>query len=156
MKKILLIISLSLALFGANKIKTGSSLSELKSFKFLTPQDRKMKIPKSTRLIIIAFEKDTGRLVNDYLNAKTPHFLPKKRAIYIADIHEMPTIITNMFALPKLRKYKHLIYLHYDDDFQEIIPNKEEQVTLLHVKDGVITNVSFIKTKQELQAVVEK
>jgi len=155
-KKILLIMTLSLALFGANQIKIGSSLSELKTFKFKTPQDRKMKIPKSTRLIIVAFEKDTGKLVNEYLNTKTPHFLPKKRAIYIADIHEMPGIITTMFALPKLRKYKHLIYLHYDEEFQKIIPNKEEQVTLLHVENGSITKVSFISTKQELKEVIEK
>jgi len=155
-RKILLLISLSLGLFAANQIQVGSELSEIRSYKFETPQGRHMKVQNKSKLIIVAFEKDTGALVNEYLNSKDPQYLPKRRSIYIADIHKMPTIITNMFALPKLRKYKHLIYLHYDEDFQEIIPNKEEQVTLLYIENKKIVKISFIKTKQELQTAIEK
>jgi hypothetical protein len=145
-----------LSLFGANQIKDGSSLSELNAFKFETPHGRQMKIPKKSQLIIVAFEKDTGKLVNEFLATKDQFYLVKKHAIYIADINKMPSIITNMFALPKLRKYKHLIYLHFDENFQTVVPHKEEQITIIRVEDKKITDISFVKTAQELQVAIER
>jgi len=68
----------------------------------------------------------------------------------------MPTIITNMFALPKLQKYKHLIYLHYGEKFNKVVPNKSEKVTLLYIENGKIQKISYITTKKELQASIEK
>jgi len=154
-KKILLLLSLGLALFSAEQIQTGSLLSDVKSYKFETPTGKSIEIPDNLKLIIIAFEKDTGALVNDFLNTKIPHYLVEKNAIYIADIHSIPTIFTNMFALPKLKKFKHPIYLHYDDEFQKMVPNEEEKVTLLYVKDRKIINISFITTEQELKEAIE-
>ena len=157
MKKIiLLLLTLSLALFGANQIKDGSSLKVLNGFKYETPKGRQMKIPKKSQLIIVAFEKDTGKLVNEYLNTKDQFYLVKKHGIFIADINKMPSIITKMFALPKLRKYKHPIYLHFDEEFQNVVPHKEEEITIIRVVDQKITDISFIKTTQELQAAIEK
>jgi len=155
-KIVLLLLALSLSLFGANQIKTGSKVSELNTYSFETPQGKSLKIPASPKLIIIAFEKDTAAFVNEYLNSKTPPYLPKHRALFIADIHAMPSIISRMFALPKLRKYRHIIYLHYQDEFQNVIPNKEDEVTLLHVQNGQITNITFAKNKQELQDAIER
>ena len=156
MNKFLVVLSLSVAILSANQLKVGSALSELNSFKYETPRGRQMRIPKKPNLVIVAFEKDTGALVNEYLSTKGPLYLPKNRSVFIADIHEMPTIITNMFALPKLQKYKHLIYLHYNDKFETVVPHKDKKVTLLHVKDGKIQNISYISTKKELQKAIEK
>jgi hypothetical protein len=155
MKSIFIILSLSFAILSASSLKTGSHISEFNSYKFETPTGRQMKIPKKTNLIIVAFEKDTGALVNEYLNTKEALFLTKKRHIFIADIHEMPTIITNMFALPKLQKYKHLIYLQYDNKFKKNIPNKSNMITLLYIKDKKIEKISYISTKKEFQKIIE-
>ena len=76
--------------------------------------------------------------------------------MFIADISKMPTVITNTFALPKLRKYKHLIYLHYNEKFQRAVPHKDGKITLLHVADGKIENISYISTEKELKAAIEK
>ena len=117
---------------------------------------QRMRIPKKTTLVIVAFDKDTGAMVNEYLGSKTPYYLQKHRSIFIADINEMPSIITKMFALPKLQEYKHLIYLHYSEDFQKVVPRKADQITLLRVKDGKVQNISYITTKKELKASIEK
>ena len=156
MNKFLVILGLSCAILYASPLKVGSALSELNNFKYETPHGRQMRVPKKPNLIIVAFEKDTGALVNEYLNTKEQLYLARNRSIFIADIHEMPTVITNMFALPKLQKYKHLIYLHYNDKFQTTVPHKKEKVTLLYVKDGSIKDISYISTKKELQAAIEK
>ena len=156
MKKFLLLVGLSLTLLVAAPLKTGDLIDTFKGFKFETPQGRMMKVPKSTNLIIAAFEKDTGKLVNAYLDTQVSMYLPKKHAIYIADIHNMPSIITNMFALPKLRKYKHPIYLHFDDEFDQFFPNQEEKITIVRLKDKKVVSISFISTKEELKAAIEK
>jgi hypothetical protein len=156
MKKVLMLLSLCLTLLSANSLQVGSSINEVRSFKFETPQGRQMKIPKSTRLLLVAFEKDTGKLVNNYLDTQNPMYLPKRRVIFVADIHSMPSIITSMFALPKLKKYKHLIYLHYDDEFQEFIPNTDEKVTIIRLKDQKVESITYVSTQAELKAEIEK
>jgi len=156
MHKIFALFLLSLSLLGADMITVASPLNQLNNFKYETPQGRQMKVPKSTELVVIAFEKDTGALVNEFLDTQDPFYMPKRRAVFIADINKMPTIITNMFALPKLKKYKHLIYLHYEDQFQNSVPQKEEMITLLRIKDAKVDSISYLSTKEELKAAIEK
>jgi len=156
MKKILVALGLCLTLLTASPLQTGDLINSFSKFKFETPQGRQMKVPKSTNLVIAAFEKDTGKLVNAYLDTQNALYLPKKRVIYIADIHNMPSLITSMFALPKLQKYKHPIYLHYDEEFENFLPHKEEKITLVRLKDKKVVSISFIATTQELKAAIEK
>ena len=156
MHKIFTILILSLSLLNASSFGVNSELSELNNFKYETPQGRQMKVPKSTSLVVIAFEKDTGALVNDFLNTQDPFYMSKHRATFIADINKMPTIITNMFALPKMQKYKHLIYLHYEEEFQDFVPHKEASVTLARIKDGKVQEIFYITTVNELKAAIEK
>ena len=156
MYKVILIILILITSLSASVISKNSNLSEFNNYKFETPNGRIMKVPKSTKLLIIAFEKDTGRLVNEFLKTKDPFFLLKKNIVYIADIHNMPSIITIMFALPKLKEYKHLIYLHYDDKFEQNVPNKEEMITLVFIEDGVVKNIEFISTSDELEEMLRK
>ena len=156
MLKIFLALSITLGALVAAPLKVGTPLYKLNSYKYETPQGRKMRVSKKTTLVIVAYEKDTGKLVNTFLDSKSPYYLQKKHTVFIADIHEMPSMITTMFALPKLQKYKHLIYLHYGEEFSKAVPSKAEQVTLLYVKNGKIDKIEFIKTKEELQAAVER
>jgi len=156
MNKFLAALTLSVAILGAAPLKVGSLINSLDGFKYETPTGRQMKIPKKTKLVIVAFEKDTGALVNEYLNTQNPFYLPRNNSVFIADISKMPSVITSMFALPKLQKYKHLIYLHYDDKFKNIVPNEEQKITLLRVEDSKIKEISFISTQQELKTAIEK
>ncbi|MDT8337708.1 MAG: hypothetical protein RQ763_00770 [Sulfurimonas sp.] len=156
MNKFFTALTLSVAILGAAPLSINSPLNMLDSFKYETPMGRQMKIPKKTKLVIVAFEKDTGALVNEYLNTQSPFYLPKNNSVFIADINKMPSVITNMFALPKLQKYKHLIYLHYGEKFQNAVPNEEQKITLLHIEGSKIKEISFISTKEELKMAIEK
>lgn len=156
MNKFLSALILSSLFLSADSIKIGSALSALDNFKYETPTGRQMKIPQKTKLVIVAFEKDTGALVNEYLNTQSEFYLLKNNSIFIADIHKMPSIVTSMFALPKLQKYKHLIYLHYDDKFQNMISNKDGKITLLRIEDSKIKEITLISSQQELKAAIEK
>ena len=156
MNKFLLVISLGFVALSAQALGVNSPISTLDKYVYETPQGRPMKIPHETKLIIVGFEKDTGATVNDFLNTKDKYYLQKNKAIFIADIHAMPSVITEMFALPKMKKYKHLIYLHYGKEFQKNTPNKDDKITILRVENRKISNISYISTPKELQAAIEK
>jgi hypothetical protein len=156
MNRFLVLLALGVSLLGADTLKPSTPLSQLNNYKYETPQGRQMKIPKSTQLLVIAFEKDTGALVNDYLATMDPFYMPKHRAVFIADINKMPSIITKMFALPKMQKYKHLVYLHYEEQFQNFVPHREEKITLARIKEGKVESISYISTKEELKAAIEQ
>jgi len=156
MRKFVAVLALSVSLLVAKPFGVGSPLQALNDYRYETQHGRQMKIPRSTRLVVIAFEKETGALVNDFLNTKDPFYMPKHRAVFIADINKMPTIITNLFALPKMQKYKHLAYLHYDEEFQNIIPHKEEKITLVRIKDEKVEKISYISTREELKEAIQQ
>ena len=156
MNKILMFLIASALMLSADSIKVGSSLSILDNYKYETPHGRIMKVPSKSKLVIVAFDKDTGALVNNFLNTKGKYYLQKNHSIFIADINKMPTVITNMFALPKMRKYKHLLYLHYGEEFQNVIPHQDDRLTLLRVKDGKISMIYYARTKEEIQSAIEQ
>lgn len=156
MNKFLLLLSLGFIALSASSVAVQSDISILDNYKYETPRGRPMKIPQEVELVLIAFEKATGNTVNNLLNTKNKYYLQKNKAIFIADVHRMPSVITSMFTLPKMKKYKHLIYLHYGDKFENAILHKDNMITVLHVNNRTITNISFISNKNEVEAIIEK
>jgi len=155
MKKLLLIVVLTLSLFGSSQIKIGSSIDKFNNYSFKTQHGKNIKIPKNVKTIIISYEKDTGRLVNKYLNAKYPPYLAKMNAVFIADIHEMPSIITKLFAMPKMRKYKHTIYIYNEDDFSEFVKPQDEKITVIKFSDKQVSKIYHISNAKELKKAFE-
>jgi len=156
MYKILISLILVFSFVGADTLKIFSPIAVFDKFVFENPNGQKMTIPDTTRTIVVSFEKDTGKLVNGYLETKQTTYLSKHDAVFIADINNMPTIITKLFALPKLREYKHPIYLHFEEEFEKYVPVMEEQVTVIKLEDKKVQSISYISTLDELKAVFEK
>lgn len=156
MYRLLLCFLLCFSALNADFLQINSYISRLNEFKYVTPNDAAVKIPKDVKLVIISHEKGTGVLVNEYLEAKNEDYLQKNHVVFIADINKIPSLITKMVALPKLRKYKHPIYINYDERFEEMVPSKENMVTLVHVENSIIKNISYISTKEELKKAIEK
>ncbi|MDA7818070.1 hypothetical protein N9A28_07755 [Sulfurimonas sp.] len=156
MNKLLLILAFSFTFLNASDIGVGSALNALNDYKYETPHGRDMRVPRMQKLIVVAFEKSTGDLVNKYLKTKDPYYLLKNDATFIADISKMPTAITKMIAIPQMKKYEHLVYLNYNEEFSKSFPVKKGTLTLLHVDNYKISNISFVTTQKELIAAIEK
>lgn len=122
---------------------------EITNFSLTDQFDKIHTVSSDVKTIIVSFEKETGAVINEFLSTKEVDFLEKNKAIFIANISGMPSIITSMFALPKMRKYKHTILLIYDDDDKRFI-QKDDYSTLYKVQNGVIKNISYIK-KEDLE-----
>ncbi|MDD5372975.1 MAG: hypothetical protein PHO62_06075 [Sulfurimonas sp.] len=156
MSRVFLFFLFCVSILNADFLQPNSYVARLNEYKYVTPNDIAVKIPKDVKLVIVSSQKATGALVNEYLDSQSPDYLQKNRAVFIADINKMPTIVTKMFALPKLRKYKHPIYISNDERFEEVVPSKDDRVTLLYVENSIIKNISYISTKEELKKAIEK
>lgn len=146
-KKFLLLTLFTLFL-NANSFEVKQNIG---SFSLTNQFDEKQTVDSSINTIIVSFEKDTGKDINEFLASKPKDFLQKHNAIFIANISGMPSIITKMFALPKMRDYKHSILLIYDENDKRF-KAQEEKSTLYKLENGVIKTIFFI-TKDNLEEV---
>lgn len=147
MKKIILFLSLVLCAFSQEL----SINDKLNNFSLANQFDEKKTIDSRINTIIVSFEKDTGKEVNEFLEQKTSDFLREHHAVFIANISGMPMIITKMFALPKMKNYKHEILLIYDEN-DDRFKAQEGVSTLYRLENGVIKSIEFI-TKDDLEKV---
>jgi hypothetical protein len=108
------------------------------------------------KTLIMAYEKGTGATVNEYLNGQDKGYLKKYNAVFIADISQMPGLVTKLFALPKMRKYIHTVLLIQDEQQGLRFPSKEEKITVMKFRDNLLTEVKFITTTAELKAAIEQ
>ncbi len=147
MKKIILFLSLILCAFSQEL----SINDKINNFSLANQFDEKKTIDSKINTIIVSFEKDTGKEVNEFLEQKTSDFLKEHHAVFIANISGMPMIITKMFALPKMKNYKHEILLIYDEN-DDRFKAQEGVSTLYRLENGVIKSIEFI-TKDDLEKV---
>ncbi len=104
------------------------------------------------RVMILAFDKGTGEMVNQYLTRQEKGYLPNQDALFIADIARMPMLVARLFALPKMRKYQHTILLAYDEAFQEGFPRKKDHATVIHFgRTQAIEAITFVQDDRELE-----
>lgn len=141
LKKVLLFLGLLSGLFASNL-----ELQMLQSLQFEDAFKNPIQIPDGTKKVIVSFDKKGNAFMSKYLQTKPEGFLASKDAIYIGDIHQMPTIITYMFARPKMQEYKFMVYLYYDEDLREFIPSKQDHVSVLDFdKEGKLLKSRFIQ-----------
>jgi len=172
MKKILLILSV-LLLLGAGALfllKGKSSYDPAKYSLEITPADKPFGVGSSisytlpdqfgkshrsspeTRTLVFAFTKATGHIIKSAMADKPKGFLAERRAVIIADISKMPTVIQNMFALPDLRKSNYEMLLIYDGKMAERLKKGQatDKVIVMRLENGKVTKIEHADTPEAL------
>jgi hypothetical protein len=138
----------------ADKLQVGDTVS---GFELPDQYGNQHSIKEMPKTLILTFEKRTGGFVNGFLKMQDKSFLKKNNALYIADIARMPMLITNMFALPKMKRYEHTVLLAYEDDFQALYPIEKAKATVIHFdQKGAITEILFVDDEASLKAEILK
>jgi len=141
----------------ASLLLTGSLFADFKvgdTLPSITLEDQFEKestVGEKDRLLIMAFEKDISVVVNEYLKTQEGSFLETHHAKYISDISTMPSIITSMFALPKMKKYPFSVML-INDKFGEQFNRQEGKITVYTLKKHKIKEIRYV-TPQALPLV---
>ena len=143
MKKILTVsLVFSVMLFAGFKV--GDTFPAL----HLSDQfEKQTDVTNQTRYILMAFEKDVSVETANFFKKQPKGFLEKKHLLYISDISSMPSFITSMFALPKMKKYPFSVLL-INDDRGKVFDKKEGLLTRYTLKHHKITAIDFLSPKQ--------
>ena len=110
MNKYLALCFSFLALFtaaGAEPLTIGEVLP---SFKAKDQHGQDFELQPGVRRLFVSFDMSTGKDANTYFADKGADFLKNSHAVYLSNIHGMPSV-GRLFALPKMRKYPHRIIL---------------------------------------------
>ncbi len=143
--------SLALANSSAGAARLGDSLVlELKD-----QHDQTVAISEQTNLILFAAGKSTSALMSKTLEDLPPTTLRDKKALYVADISGMPSFITKIVAIPKMQKRPYTIALMRDEAQSKRFPQKDDAITIIKLKSGKITDITFVTTQEEITKVLQ-
>lgn len=125
--------------------------SKLEQYEFEDQHGEKKTISAETKLLLMSFEMDLSKQIHEFLQNKEPDYLEKHNAQYVVDITPMPSIITWLFAGPKMRKYKFPILLADDDEFAPKYPKEPGKIAALKIdKDRTISSIKFFESMEEV------
>lgn len=136
-------IVLALAFFAniifASVIQNGENLKDLK----VNDQfDKQMIVKKDIEKIIVAFSKQKGAQIKEFLD-KNPNYLESNKALYFADVSAAPSFVTNLFMIPKFKDYSYKMGLIRDEEFAKRFPKKDDKISIINIKEFVVTNIEF-------------
>ncbi|KAB7889995.1 hypothetical protein [Poseidonibacter ostreae] len=148
MKKILFSVLLFVATF-ANALSIGDTTP---TFEIKDQFEKMHKISADTKTILVAESRSTSVIVREYLLTKDTNFLETNKTQYIADISGMPSLISKFIALPKMKKYPFPILL-VNEEQAKSFSTKDDEITVYTIVEGKVSDVKYIKTTEELDAV---
>lgn len=105
-----------------------------------------------TRAVLIASEKGVSERLTAWLKPRSPGYLEEHHTEYVSDITPMPSIISHLFALPKIRKYPFRLLLARDENFAKTYPRQAGRFALF-LLDGqrTITGLHFLEKPEDLE-----
>jgi len=113
--------------------------------------DDKRSLDGSVQVVLFSRDMDGGDLLEDAL-ANTPKgFLDEKHALYVADIHGMPSFVARMFAIPSMRKRPYSMLLDREGEVTARFPSEEGKATLLFLDDLDIQRVFYAASPNQIR-----
>ncbi|MBO1925052.1 hypothetical protein [Thiomicrorhabdus sp. 6S3-12] len=109
-----------------------------------------------TTWVLLSSDKASGKLVKDSLDALGLEDLEAKKGLYIADVSAMPSLITKMFALPKMKKYAFKMAVINDENQLQAWPREAEKVSAIQLNALEITSVEYFDSAEALQAWIKQ
>ena len=76
--------------------------------------------------------------------------LNEGRVAYVADISGMPSFITSLIAVPRMREYPYPMWLDYDGAGTDRLPAKDRSVTVMDIEQGQFTSIEYIAEESAL------
>jgi hypothetical protein len=165
MKRLALALSLTLALAA---IHTGSARSDshegsetgvavaevgstLPALRFEDQHGELHTLDASVKLIVFTRDMDAGDIVKETLAENGGEVLAANGAIYISDVHAMPSLIRSLFALPSMRKRPYPMWLDVEGEDTTILPATEGQPSLIHLDALQVTRIDSVASGAALR-----
>lgn len=112
-------------------------------------------ITEESLILLFAPDRESSELVHPVLQALTAEGMRARGIRYIADISAMPSLISSMFALPKMRDYAYPVLLGHEPDETAMLPRQANQITLMRIRSGRIGEIHYLADSDALKAAVD-
>ena len=138
-------VSVALGQFAAAKpLAVGDAFPKVEA---MDQHEKPYAVEAGTAYVLVSYDMGPGKQANGYLEEKGAEFLPNNKAVFIANIHEMPGV-GRFFAIPKMQKYPHRILLADEKGLLDEWPQEKGKVTVFALDAaGVITGISYWSPK---------
>ncbi len=104
-------------------------------------------------VILLAPDRESGAIAHQVLVTASDG-LESKGIVYISDISGMPSFVTSMFALPKMRGYPYRVLLGYEETDTQMLPRRVGKVSVLRLQNGVVKQIGFAESAEALADMV--
>jgi hypothetical protein len=153
--RIVMLTCMAVVLGAPSSVRSESAGESLADLRLADQHGNVHAIPSATTTVLFAADMAAKKIVQALLDARDAHYLSHHQAVFIADIHGMPRIITKLFALPRMRKYGYEILLVEDADVGERFPRRAGEVTVLRLRDLRPIAIHYIRDVEALTRVLE-
>lgn len=126
---------------SAAELKVGDTLPTIT---LKDQHDKAITVASDAKTLLFAVEKPAADIINDYLQKQDKDFLTQQKAYFLLDISGMPSMITQMFALPKMRERPYSILLAYDANEVAFMPKQKDHITIVTLQDNKVTEIEFV------------
>jgi hypothetical protein len=110
--------------------------------------DKDMAAGSETTWVLFSREKEVSAMIHGVLQSQKT--LIGTRGVYVADISAMPSLVTRLFALPKMRKYPYSVALDRDGAFTKLWPIQGNAATFFKLQNGRVETIHYIKNAEDL------
>ena len=105
----------------------------------------------SVEVVLFSRDMEGGDLLEEALADTPKGFLGEKHALYVADIHGMPSFVARMFAIPSMRKRPYSMLLDRTGEVTARFPSEEGKATLLFLDDLGIERVFYAASPNQIR-----
>ena len=106
------------------------------------------------KLVLYVDSMKSKNLVRDSLQDIDQTCMNDGRVVYLADISGMPSLISRLIAIPRMRDYPYPIWLDRNGLATEALPVRDDMVTVLTVDHQAISGMEFYADTQPLLKVL--
>lgn len=106
--------------------------------------------------VIFSHDMAGKDIVHDAIGQQENNYLQQRKAVCVADIEAMPSLVARFFALPAMRDYSYRIMLDKDGAATRDWPRRDDAVTLLKLKNGELIEHGFYTDAKALLDAINK
>lgn len=144
-----IILSLFVLLVGLSGFAS-ESLVTLQPSEFSDQHDQIQKLTIETKWILFSTEMESFNMAKTAFEKTGLKSATEKNGLLVSDISKMPSLVTKMFALPKMRKYPFTVALDRKGDLTKTWPRTKGSLTLIKLDKLEVKEVSLLKSEEEV------
>ncbi len=118
--------------------------------------ETKVSVDENIQWLIFSDDKEVSDKINQALDDLKITDVSKLKGAYVADISKMPSIVTTMFALPKMRKYAFKVLLDQDGAPTQSWPRQKGKASLLLLKKLEISEVKYADSTDDIKKFLQE